>query len=129
MIQKLEVQGVHYKIEDKLNDYVNRKIGKLDKYMSKHSRQSAHAQVKLKESKAKDKQQFTCEVILNLPKETLTVKETTVNIYAAVDIVETKLKNLLKKYKETHESGHRLRRKIVGRIRRADRRAPEPEEL
>lgn len=119
MIERLEIDGVHYKVDDKLSDYVHKKLGRLDKYMSRHSRESAHVQVKLKSSKSKTKEEFTCEVILTLPDETITVKETTVNIYAAVDIVETKLKNLLKKYKETHESGHRIRRRLVSRLRRA----------
>lgn len=118
MIERLEIDGVHYKVDEKLTAYVNRKIGKLDRYMSRHSRESAHVQVKLKSSKSKTKEEFTCEVILTLPDESIAVKETTINIYAAVDIVETKLKNLLKKYKETHESRHRLRRRLVNKIRR-----------
>lgn len=118
MIERLEINGVHLKVDDKLRAYVTKKIGKLDQYMSRHSRQSAHVEVKLKEAKAKDKKQATCEVILHMPKGTLTTKETTLNIFAAVDIVETKLKNLLKKYKETHESPYRLHRRMLARIRR-----------
>jgi ribosome-associated translation inhibitor RaiA len=38
-------------------------------------------------------------------------------MYAAVDIVEAKLKNLLKKYKEKHDSP-KLRRRIISRLRR-----------
>ena len=118
MIQKLEISGVHLKVDDKLHDYVTKKIGRLDQYMSRHSRASAHAEVKLKESKSKDKNISTCEVIMHLPKETLATEEKTVNMYAAVDIVEAKLKNQLKKYKQTHEQSHRLHRRLLARIRR-----------
>ena len=38
----------------KLRKYVNRKIGGLDRYLSKHDRQSAHGEVILRESKSKE---------------------------------------------------------------------------
>jgi putative sigma-54 modulation protein len=117
MIQKLEINAVHADVNDDLRKYVEKKIGKMDLYMSRHVRDSAHVEVKLKESSAKGKKQATCEVILYLPHEALTVKETTINMYAAVDIVEAKLKNLLKKYKEKHDSP-KLRRRIISRLRR-----------
>jgi len=117
MMQKLEIKAIHAEVNDDLRKYVNKKIGKLDIYMSKHSRLSAHAEIRLKEANSKDKKQSTCEVVLHLPHEVITTKETTVNMFAAVDIVEAKLKNQLKKYKEKHDSS-KLRRHIMARIRR-----------
>lgn len=55
MIQKIEIIAIHTEVNDDLRKYVNKKIGKLDIYMSKHSRLSAHAEIRLKESNAKDK--------------------------------------------------------------------------
>jgi ribosomal subunit interface protein len=118
MIQKLEITGVHLKVDKKLHDYTTKKIGKLDRYMSRHVRESAHAEIFLKEAKIKAKKECTCEVVLHLPKDTITTKETTMNIFAAVDIVEAKLKNQLKKYKETHDSA-RLHRRLISRLRRS----------
>lgn len=116
MIEKLEVDGVHTVLKPELMKYVTKKIGRLDTYMPRKARESAHAEVKLKESKAKDKKQCTCEVILHLPHEVLTVKESTLNMYAAVDIVEAKLKNQLKKYKETHSI--KIHRRFIARLKR-----------
>jgi ribosome-associated translation inhibitor RaiA len=42
-----------------------------------------------------------------LPNENIAIHESTVNMFAAVDIVETKLKNQLKKYKEKRTPGGR----------------------
>ena len=92
MLQKFELRGVHTTIDDNLKKYATKKIGHLDKYLPRHHRDSVHAEVSLKESKAKDKKQCTCEVTLHLPHETINLQESTVNMYAAVDIVETKLK-------------------------------------
>ena len=119
MIQKLEISGVHTVTTDDLKKYITKKIGRLDHYMPKRAKASAHAEVLVKEAKAKDKNKCTCEVILYLPNETITVKEATVNMFAAVDIVEAKLKNQLKKYKETHTSP-KLHRRLIARLRRRE---------
>src|SRR5690606_21407853 len=102
MIKKLEISGIHTEVSDDLAKYVHKKIGRLDQYMPRHARESAHVEVKLKERKIKARVECTCEVILHLPKEAFTTKETTVNLFAAVDVVEQKLKNHIKKYKQTH---------------------------
>lgn len=117
MIAKLEINGVHMDIDKKLHDYVTKKIGKLDKYLPRHARESAHAEVFLKEVMVKKKKECIAEVVLHLPKETITIQESTMNIFAAVDIVEAKLKNRIKKYKELHSS-LRIHRRVLARVRR-----------
>lgn len=114
---RTEINGVHVKVDDKLRKYIAKKIGSLDKYLTRQARSSAHAEIKLKESNAKGKKQCTCEVIMHVPIENLTVSETTVNMYAAVDIAEEKLKHALRKYKEKHDVP-RLHRKIMARFKR-----------
>jgi len=116
VIQKLEINGVHYEINDELYKYVVKKIGRLDQYMSRHARESAHVEVKLKESKIKTRTQATCEVILHLPQEVMQTEETTLNMYAAVDIVEAKLKNQLKRYKAKHSI--RFHRRLLSKLKR-----------
>lgn len=117
MIEKLEISAQHTTLTPELKKYITKKIGKLDRYVSRHARQSIHAEVKLKESKAKNKQQFTCGVLLHLPHEALDASETTVNMFAAIDIVEAKLKHQLKKYKDTHTDNGKLHRRLFKRIR------------
>ena len=116
MIQRTEIKGVHLTIDDKLHKYIERKLGGLDRLMSKHSRASAHLEVSLKESQPKGGKLCHCNVTLYLPHETIVIKESTINMYAAIDIVEGKLKMQLKKYKDTHEQG-KLRRKLFARQR------------
>lgn len=100
MINKLEITGIHTDTSNDIKKYVTKKIAKLDSYLPRHARKSAHADVKLKESKPKDKNQATCEVILYVPGEIITAKETTLNMYAAIDIVEQKLRVQIKRYKD-----------------------------
>lgn len=117
MIRKLEINGVHTDVDKRLHDYVAKKIGKLDRYMSRQVRESVHAEVFLKEKKIKAKTEYICEVVLHMPNDTLTIKEVTKNMSEAVDIVEGKLKNQLKKYKDTHHSA-KLRRRLFAKLRR-----------
>lgn len=116
MLQKFEIQGVHYPVDDSLRKYLNKKIGGLDKYLSKHNRMSAHGEVFLRETQAKDKVNSQCEVIIKLPSQEIIVKESALNMYAAVDIVEAKLKLQLKKYKEIHEIG-KTQRRLFARLK------------
>lgn len=117
MIKKLEISGVRTEVTEDLNKYIVKKIGKLDEYMSRHARQSVHAEVVLRESKSQAPNKYECEVILYVPQDTITAKEATMNMFAAIDIVESKLRNQLKKYKESHGKA-RLHRRILARLRR-----------
>lgn len=117
MLKKFEIRGVHATIDDNLRKYVTKKIGRLDKYMSRASRASAHMEVYLKEATVKDKSQSTCEVNLHLPHDTINVKESTINMYAAVDIVEAKLRQQLRKYKDLHNGG-KMHRRLFARFSR-----------
>lgn len=116
MINKLEINGVHFEVEPKLKAYITKKIGRLDNYMSRQVRESAHVEVFLKERTLKGKKECQCEVVMHLPHDTITIKEATINMFAAVDIVEVKLKNQLKKYKDMH-STRGLKRTILKRFK------------
>lgn len=122
MLKKFEIRGVHAVIDDNLRKYVTKKIGRADKYMSRASRASAHLEVYLKEATVKDKSQSTCEVNLHLPHETINVKESTINMYAAVDIVEAKLRQQLRKYKDLHHGG-KMQRRLFARFSRQNAQA------
>ncbi len=117
MISRLEISGIHFTLDDDVRKYAAKKIGRLDQYISRHARKSLHAEVKLQQHKVKAKKECSCEVILHLPHDTLTAKETTINMFAAIDIVAAKLKNQLKRYKETQGS-FRLHRRLLRRLSR-----------
>jgi len=117
MLKKFEIQGIHTTVDDTLRAHVIKKIGGLDRYMSRHSRESAHAEVFLKESKAKNNDNCTCEVTFFLPHQTIVVKESSPNMYTAVDSVEVRLKQQLQIYKDKHGNG-RFHRHVVARFRR-----------
>lgn len=118
---KLDIRGVHYEVEEDLKKYVTKKMHKLERYIARSARESAQFHVSLKESHAKNKRQFTCEVAVALPHERFNVSESTLNIFAAVDIAEETLKNQLKKYKDkkvSQRAGNKEKkvRKFLGKV-------------
>jgi len=118
MIDNLQISSSHYEVNEDIKKYIVKKIGKVDRFVPRHARKSIHAEVRLVERRTKS-DRYECEVVLHLPEKQLTAKSDTVNMFAAVDIVETKLKNQLKKYKGTHggdkQDHHSRLRRILRR--------------
>ncbi len=108
-MNRIEIKTIHTETTKDLESYINQKISKLDNYMPRHARKSAFAEVRLSEGKDRTKRRCTVEVSLQLPGETITASDSTVNMYAAIDIVEEKLKAQLRKYKASFSAkrGHR----------------------
>lgn len=123
MIKHIDITAAQkdYAIEETLSKYIHKKIGKLDRHLKRRDREAVRADVKLSESISKKSgKKCTCEVILHIPGARLTATESTINMFAAVDIVETKLQNQLNKHKQTH-GGPQMRHRLVARIRRFKR--------
>ena len=118
MINRIEITAINVELGTDIKKYIQRKIGRLDRYIPKKARQSVHAEVKIWETNAKSNDKYECEVILHLPEQQLLAKESTLNMFAAVDIVESKMKTQLHKYKEQHEMQHIGRLSLLSRLRR-----------
>ncbi|MFY9228465.1 MAG: ribosome-associated translation inhibitor RaiA [Candidatus Microsaccharimonas sp.] len=100
MIAAIDMSGVKYTIDETTKKYVLRKIGRLDRFLPKHARKSVTVDVKLKQVNRDHGNKYEAEVILNVPDKRMTAKDSTVNMLAAVDIVEAKLLSQLRKYKQ-----------------------------
>lgn len=100
MIQAIEITGIQFEIDDTTRKYVRRKIGRLDRYLPRHARKSATADVKLRQANRDHGNKYEAEVIMNVPDTVIMAKDYTVNVLAAVDIVEAKLVTQLRKYKQ-----------------------------
>lgn len=96
---RVMVTAKHFEPDPELSRYISKKLEKLERYIPRHARQSAHIDVILHELKGRPTDHFECEFIIHLPHEQIVAKESTINMFAAVDIVEAKVKNQLRKYK------------------------------
>lgn len=102
MIQSITISGVKYTPDERTKRYVMQKVGRLDRFLPRHARKSVTAEVKLKEVNRDHGNKYEAEILLHVPEKDLTAKDSTVNMMAAVDIVEHKLAAQLHKYKDTH---------------------------
>ena len=102
MIKSITITGVKYDVDAQTEKYVRRKVGRLDRFLPRHARKSATAEVKLREVNRDHGNKYEAEILLHVPDRDLAAKDSTVNMLAAVDIVEAKLAAQLRKYKDQH---------------------------
>ena len=100
MIKNITITGVKYELTNVTRKYVEKKIGALDKYLPRHAKKSATADVKIKQINNPGGNKYEVEVIINVPDKKITAKDSTMNVLAAVDIVEAKLNGQLRRYKD-----------------------------
>lgn len=119
MITHVDITGVSgYTLDESTKKYVRKKIGSLDRLAPRHARKSIRAEVKIAEVNRDNGNKYEVEVILVVPDKTITAKDSTMNVLAAVDIVEAKLATQLRKYKQDMLP-HVGRRKLLGRFKRS----------
>lgn len=117
MINHIDITGVRYTADDTTKRYVRKKIGGLDRYLSRHTRKSTYITVNLREVNRANGNKYECDVIMKLPEKTITAKDSTMNMLAAVDIVAEKLSVQLKKYHDARKD-HKREHNFIGRLKR-----------
>lgn len=119
MIANVEITGVGaYAPDDSTKKYIRKKIGSLDRLAPRHARKSMRAEVKVAEINQSHGNKYEVEVVMHVPDKTVTAKDTTLNVLAATDIVEVKIANQLRKYKQ-ETLPHVGRRKLLDRFKRS----------
>ncbi|QQS21554.1 ribosome-associated translation inhibitor RaiA [Candidatus Saccharibacteria bacterium] len=119
MITNVEITAVgSYSADDSTKKYIRKKVGALDRLVPRHARKSIHAEVKVAEVNRDKGNKYEVEVLIHVPDKIITAKDSTMNVLAAVDIVEAKLANQLRKYKE-ETVPHVGRRKLLDRFKRS----------
>jgi putative sigma-54 modulation protein len=133
---KIDLKFRNMDADVKVEKYVDKKIGRLSRFVPKVQRDVAVARVILeKDPNGREQNRYECEVIMDMVGADIVAKDATVNVYAAIDIVEAKLKTQLVDYKEkTSPKQSRLRqlnqwRKRLPSMRRARREDAEAAEL
>ncbi len=118
MIKTIEITGFKYDLDETTKKYVNKKIGRLDRYLPRHARKSVTAEVRLRQVNRDHGNKYEAEIILSVPDKVLAATDSTSNMLAAVDIVESKIVSQLRKYKQTTVA-HIGRRGVMSRFKRS----------
>jgi putative sigma-54 modulation protein len=118
MITAIEITGVKYEVDERTKKYVMKKIERLDRYLPRHARKTATVEVKLREVNRDHGNKYEAEIIFQVPDKNITAKDSTLNMLAAVDIVEAKIMSQIRKYKQD-TIGHIGRRGVMSRFKRS----------
>ena len=102
MKDKISITAKHIEVTKKLEDYINKKMMKLVRHIPRSAKESLKIDVHLRENANEKTNRFEAEAIFYLPEKQVTAKDATINIFAAVDILESKLKHQLSRYKDEH---------------------------
>lgn len=93
---KVHTESVQFKADQKLVDFIERKMSKLDHFFDRII--DAHVKLRLENSgQVRDK---VAEVKISVPGNVLIAKESNKTFEASIDIAIDNLKRQLKRYKE-----------------------------
>ena len=117
---ELSVSGNNYDLNEKIQEYIEEKIGELDKYVPRTKRDGLMAKITLTlDESGREDNQCICEASIQLPGALIEAREATLNMFAAVDIVEAKLKAQALKYKTKHSPKQNRAKIFISKLRRS----------
>ncbi len=100
MIEKIEISGSDYKVEEPLKKYVEKRIGKLDRYLPHGSKKDVVAKVVVSGIGKNKSEKFEISVAMDIPGgKVIAARDECSNVFAGVDLVEAKLLGQIRRYK------------------------------
>lgn len=91
---RYNVRGENIEVTEAIRDYVEKKVGKLERYFSDAPDATAHVNLKVYTEKT-----AKVEVTIPLPYLVLRAEETSPDLYASIDLVVDKLERQIRKFK------------------------------
>lgn len=91
---RFEIHGDNLTITDAIRNYIEEKIGKLERYFNDVPNAVAHVKVKTYSNSA-----TKIEVTIPLKNVTLRAEERNDDLYAGIDLINNKLERQVRKYK------------------------------
>lgn len=100
MIDKIEISGNGYKVEETFKKYAQKRIGKLDKYLPHGSKKDIVAKIVVAEIGKNKGDKYEISVAMDIPGgKVIAAKDECSNVFAGVDLVEAKLTGQIRRYK------------------------------
>lgn len=112
MIEKIDISGKDYKVEEPLRKYVKKRIGKLDRYLPRVAKNDVVCKM-IVESIGKNKgEKYELSVAMELTGgKVIAARDECSNVFAGVDLVEAKLLGQIRRYK-LEVQPHRQKRSL-----------------
>ena len=118
MIEKIEVNGNDYKVEEPLRKYAEKRIGKLDKYLPRGYKKDVVCKVSVAEIGKGKTEKYEIAAAMELTGgKVIAARDECTNVFAGVDLVEAKLTGQIRRYK-LEVQPHRQKRSLKNLFRR-----------
>lgn len=115
MIEKIDITGSNYKVEDSFQKYAIKRIGKLDRYLPRGNKKDVVAKIVVTEVNRAHGNKYEISVAMEIPGgKVIAAKDECSNVYAGIDILEAKLMGQIRRYKL--ESTPHLRKNPLGKL-------------
>ncbi|EKU48514.1 ribosome hibernation-promoting factor, HPF/YfiA family [Staphylococcus massiliensis] len=101
---KFEIHGDNLTITDAIRNYIEEKVGKLERYFTNVPNVTAHVKVKTYQNSS-----TKIEVTIPLKNVTLRAEERHDDLYAGIDLINNKLERQVRKYKTKVNRKHRAK--------------------
>lgn len=100
MIDKIEVSGNGFKVEESFRKYVEKRLGKLDRYLPRGSKKDVVAKVVVTEIGKAKAEKYEISAAMEIPGgKVIAARDECSNVFAGVDLVEAKLAGQIRRYK------------------------------
>ena len=100
MIEKIEITGNGYKIEEGLRKHIQKKIGRLDRYLPRGSKKDVVVNVIVTEIGKGKGDKYEVSAAMEIPGgKVIAAKDECANVFAGVDLVDAKLTGQIRRYK------------------------------
>ena len=118
MIEKIEISGNGYKVEEPLRKYAEKRLGKLDRYLPKRAKKDVVCKVVITEAGKGKNDKFEISVAMDVTGgKVLAARDQCSNVFAGVDLIEAKLTRQIRRYK-LEAQPHRQKRSLKNLFRR-----------
>ncbi|MDP4038389.1 MAG: ribosome-associated translation inhibitor RaiA [bacterium] len=114
---KIDAVGRNYHIDDELEEYINQKLGGLDRFLPREHKSGQMRVEIFKDPSGKEDNHYKCKAHLDVPTTNIIAQAATMNPHAAIDIVEEKLKLQIRKYKDKYKPRRAGLKELFDRIR------------
>jgi len=91
---KFNIRGENIELTSAIRDYVEKKVSKLERYLTKTHDTIAHVNLRFNPDKTSK-----VEVTITQPQLVIRAEETNLDMYAAIDLILDKLERQIQKYK------------------------------
>lgn len=112
MIEKIEMSGNGYKIDEPFKKYAQKRLGKLDKYLPRGFKKDVVMKVVVVEVGKNKSEKYEISATMEITGgKVIAAKDECSNVFAGVDLIEAKLMGQIRRYK-LEVQPHRQKRSL-----------------